>query len=321
MKTILLSFRRPATVASLILLSAMTCPASNVVVSNLSAAGSETAALTDSSGTPLAAGSIVQLGTFPGLDAAAITALAGQGPLALLEGLTPFGPAFPIGTGAGNAAGQIEMTANQAVGATTGGLYAVVLNAPAAGAATEVLVLKLADSIPADDASSLPGYLAVHLRDAELVFGSQGDSGFSTQAIVVPGAFDAWILAQLGAESDPADRDAGADADGDGLSNLLEYGLGSLAGDGSSRPRIEIQELNGEYHVLSLRRTNDPAISFACEVQADLSAIVWPVLDTPLLEAANPPAAAPEGYQWMQQRLPSGSRAFVRLKVTAGEEP
>jgi hypothetical protein len=321
MKTIMLSFGRPATVVSLILLSALACPASNVVLSNLSAAGSTAAALTDSSGTPLAAGSMVQLGTFPGLDAAAIAALAGQGPVALLEGLTPFGPAFEIGTGAGNAAGQIEVTANQAVGVATGGLFAVILNASATGTSTEMLLLKLADTVPADDASSLPGYLAVHLRDAEVVFGSEADGGFSTRAIVAPGTFDAWILAQLAEDSDPAERSAGADADRDGFSNLLEYGLGSLAGDGSSRPRIEIRETNGEYHVFSLRRMGDPALAVACEVQSDLSAIVWPLLDTPLLEAMNPPATAPDGYQWTQQRLPAGSRAFVRLKVTAGEEP
>ncbi|MCW1922222.1 hypothetical protein OKA05_06635 [Luteolibacter arcticus] len=321
MKPIPQSFLSRATVLLLVALSAMACPASNVVMSNLFSAEGSSTTLTDSSGALLASGSLVQLGTFPGLGEAGVAALALHGPVTLMSGIDGFGSAFGVGAGAGNAEGRIEITANEAVGIATGELYAVILNAPTVEAATEVLVLKLADSVPADDASSLPGYLAVHLRDAEVVFGAQGAGGFSTQAATIPTSFDAWILGQLGEDSDPTLRSAGADADGDGLTNLLEYGLGSLAGDSSSRPRIEIQETSGEYHVLSLRRMDDPALVFACEVQADLSEIVWPLLETPLLEAANPPVPAPDGHQWMQQRLPSGSRAFVRLKVTAEEAP
>jgi hypothetical protein len=315
-------FSRGATFLSLFLASAVVASASNVVVSNLATAASSGALLTDASGAPLPSGSMVRLGTFPGLDVTAIVALAQQGPGALLAGLDGFGPAFVVGAGAGSAAGHVEITANQAVASSISGLHAVILNAPTVEAATEVMVLRLADSVPADDASSLPGYLAIHLRDAEVVFGTRGSAGIATQSASVPATgFGAWILAQLGDESSPADRAAEADADGDGLANLLEYALGSSAGDGSSRVRVEIREQGGEYFVLSLRRLQDPALEFVCEVQADLSSSNWPELDSPLAQAFNPPSIAPEGYQWMEQKLPSGSRSFVRVKVTTGETP
>lgn len=304
---------------ALMLLSAAAVSASNVVVSNLAASG---ALMTGSSGDPLAAGSMIRLGSFPGLDAAEISTLAEQGPDALLAALSGFGPAFQVGTGAGNAAGRVEITANQAVADGGPELHAVVLNAPTAGAATEVLVLRLADSVPADDLSGLPGYLAVHLRDAELVYGTHDGTGYATRAAAVAGeTFDAWILGQLGEDSTPADRTAEADADGDGTANLLEYALGSLPGDAASRPRIEIRESNDEYFVLTLRRTSDPSITIACETEADLSAAVWPLLETPLEDVIDPPAPAPEGHRWVQQKLPPGSRAFVRVKVTSSEAP
>jgi len=301
---------------SLILGALASAPAraSNVVVSNLTSPESPGATLTAANGSPLAAGSLVRLGAFPGLDTEQIAALAQQGPASVAAALTPFGPAFPVGSGAAGNPGSIEFTASQATGTQAGSLYAVILNGASVETSTESLVLKLSEVLPADDASGLPAYLAVHLRDAELVFGSDTAAGYATKASE-PESFETWITRQLGSGAASADHLAEADPDHDGASNLLEYAFGSGAGDGSSIARLEIHESNGEYFARYLRRVGDSSLQIRCEAETQIDAETWPTLETTVTVIGD--SSAPTGYERVQQLLPtSAGQAFARLRVT-----
>lgn len=293
--------------------------ASNVVVSNLTSPETAGAALTAANGSPLAAGSLVRLGTFPGLDLTQIAALAEQGPSALVDALTPFGPAFPVGTGASGSAGSIEFTASQELAAQGGSLYAVILNAANVETATEALVLKLSETLPADDASGLPAYLAVHLRDAELVFGSSSTAGFASKASgSVPEGFETWIASQLGSGALPADLLAEADPDQDGASNLVEYAFGSGAADGASITKLEIHRSGEQFFVRYLRRVGDSGLRIRCETESQLDVETWPTLDTPVTVLEDP---APAGYERVQQPLPATEGLiFARLRATRTTE-
>lgn len=317
---------KAAFLSSLIVAAFASAPAlaSNVVVSNLTSPEATAATLATASGSPLTAGSLVRLGTFPGLDPAQISTLAEQGPSPLVAALTPFGPAFAIGTGASGTAGSIEFTASQDLAAQGGGLYAVILDAASIETATEALVLKLSEVLPADDASGLPAYLAVHLRDADLVFGFPASGGgFASKASgSLPGSFETWIASQLGSGASPADLLAGADPDRDGASNLVEYALGSGAADGSSIAKPEIHRSGGQFFVRYLRRVGDPGLQIDCETESQLAAGTWPTLDTPLTILEDP--SAPAGYERVEQPLPATEgQAFARLRATrtdGGEE-
>lgn len=307
---------KPSFLSLLLCAAVLPAHASNVVVSNLGSAGGGSTVLASSSGTPLQPGSLVCLGTFPGLAAAAIRELAEQGPAQLGTALVSFGASSSIGTGAQGTPGTIEFTANQATPAGEEELYAVVLNGSTAGASTESLVLKLGNTVPIDDASGLPGYLAVHLRHAEVVFGSATDSGFATAAAAgEPTGYDAWITATLGAGASPDDLLPDADADGDGLSNFTEYAFGSEANSGASLAQVEIIEVEGQLHARYLRRAGDPSLLTICEIASSLGGDDWQELLTPV--TVVPESVAPEGYERVQQALPEdqGGKLFARLRA------
>lgn len=304
------------TLLTLACLAACPATASNVVVSNFSQAGHEEGILMDSNHQPLPVGSLVQLGSFPGKTPEEIAALANSGATDLMAALVPFGQPVAIGAGSTSSAGTLEFTASSALQAGITGLHVVVLNASSVEAATEWLVLKIKTPVPADDPSGLPGYLAVHLRDSELVFGSATTTGFATGTGVVEQGFTAWIAAQLGSGALPADLLPEADADGDGLSNLLEYAFGSSAKDGSSRAALELLKLGDSFAVEYLRRTDDSALTFACETEADPAAIEWTVLDTPI-SVVTDERPVPAGYERVRQALPStGACLFARLRAS-----
>ncbi len=290
--------------------------ASNVVISNYSEPGNEDSILMDSQHQPLPLGSLVQLGTFPGKSAAEVSALANAGGQELMAALVPFGQPVVIGAGSSSSAGTLEFTASSAVAAGITGLHLVVVNAPSAAAATERLVLAIGSPVPADDPSGLPGYLAVHLRNAVLVFGSSTATGFATSAGSPQQGFAAWIAAQLGNGALAEDLLPAADADRDGLPNLLEYALGSAANDGSSRAALELLKVEDSFVVQYLRRTDDAALAISCETTEDPAAPQWNTLGTPLSVAADQ-VGVPAGYERVRQALPAaGACLFARLRAS-----
>jgi hypothetical protein len=287
------------------------------VASNLSAAVSPVARVHDSQGQALAIGCQVRLATFGGATPAQIAAWAAQGAGTLLGHATLFGPPAAIGDGSG-LAGAIEFQVESPLAIPASGLHAIVLNAPSPAAATELLVLKLADTVPADDSSGLPGYLSAHFEDAVLVFGQPHAAGYATS--VAPAGFEAWIASALGAGRPASDYLPEADPDHDGLGSLLEYALGSRPGDSGSIHQLHLElQPDGSHQVRYLRRGDDDALLYHPEHGTTLDGTGWLPLESAIVPLATGPHPAPTNYHWVGQALPAGSTRFVRLRVTRPE--
>jgi hypothetical protein len=287
-----------------------------VVFSNLeSAAEGDSARLLDSHGDPLAAGSWIRLGHFGNLGPVEIVSLAGQGKDALLAAFVPFGVPSSLGNGASGNPGRIEFPASAPLAAPLQSLHAVVFNASSPDTATELLVVKLPDAVPMDDPSGLVGYLAVHLEDAVLLAGTATSDGISTTP--TGGVFQAWMAGQVTGEIPPDELLPNGDADADGFANLLEYGLGSHAGNSGSRPEMALLRETGVLRMRFLRRSDDPGLDFVLETSASMAEQTWVASPSSPLEVPSPPFPAPEGFLWMQYDLPMASnRIFARLRVT-----
>jgi hypothetical protein len=291
-----------------------TLHATIAVTSNLGAASSPGSLVHDSQGLPLPLGCRVQLATFGAATPAQIAAWAAQGAGTLLGQATTFGLPAAIGDGSG-LAGAIEFQAESPLAVPANGLHAIVLNAASPAAATEVLVLKLGDTLPADDPSGLPGYLSVHFEDAVLLFGQPHAAGFTTAS--APAGFDAWIATSLGVGRPAGDYLPDADPDRDGLGNLLEYALGSQASSSASISRLHLHRRpDGGHQVRYLRRNDDQAPLYQPEQSPTLDGNSWLPLESATEELATGPHPAPAGYQWVGQALPAGDRRFVRMRVS-----
>ena len=289
--------------------------ASTVVVSNVaSAGGADASCLLDAAGNPLAAGSWVRLGYFNTLNEAEIAALALQGTTELLTAFIPFGAPSAVGTGVSGTAGRIEFASDAPLSAPLPGLYAVVFNASSPGQASEVMVLSLPGTVPADDPSGLVGYLALQLENAGLVAGRTSATGFSTVPFLA--GFQKWMAARMNADTPPEQLLPGADADGDGIANLVEYALGSAADDAGSRSGPEINRNSNSLRIQFLCRQDDPLLSVIVQTSSSLEAGDWETAVGSPVEIASPPSPAPTGFVWMEQDVPSGDGTlFVRIRV------
>ena len=304
--------------ATFIALAAGCIPAhaTTVVFSNLVADnGGNSYRLMDSHGSPLAAGCWIQLGSFGNLSPAEVSALAHQGPQQLLAAFSPLGAASSVGAGASSVPGRIEFAGSAPLSQALSGLHIVAFNAAAPAAATEVLIAALPGTVPADDPSGLQGYLAVHLEDASPVVGMAGVDGLSTE--VVGSGFQAWMAGQNVSGVTPDQLFPGADADHDGVSNLVEYALGSLAGDPGSRANTGLVDDGAAIRLRFLGRNDDDDLSITSETATWLDAGAWNGFAGPLIEMASPPSPAPAGYSWYEIVIPkSGARLFARVRVT-----
>lgn len=287
-----------------------------VVVSNLEAAGVSSALLMDASETPLESGCLVRLVSFGDLTEAEIQELWNDGVEALMSAAVPFGSATSVATGAADD-GRIEFQLQQPLEEALYGLHIVVFNGPSVGASDELMVLSLPDGVPADSVSGLDGYVAVHLDSAEVVVGGRSASGFTTTGYPggSVGAFATWIASALGPEADPEDLLLTADADGDGLSNLIEYAIGSDPGSGVSSGGCEVGE---DRMFRYLRRTDDPALFYQAEVSSDPEGVIWEDLTSEVVPLAPAPSTPPASCEWVGQELPVGNRVFARLRIEAG---
>ena len=308
-------FRRLAALAVVVAGCGVTS-ATTVVFSNLvPAAAGNASRLVDSNGAPLAAGSWVGLGYFGTLSPAEIAALALQGKDALLAEFSPYGSPSTIGTGTAAASGRIEFAGNATLSQPQGGLHAVIFNAATPAAATELLVAALPGIVPADDASGLIGYMAVHLEDATLVVGTQDANGTAT--VGLPGGFETWMADQNNSGLPHEMLLPNADADHDGIPNLVEYALGSQADDPSSQAITHPTHGSGVLRLKFLGRNDDPNLEIHVETNADLTTPAWIVSPQPVVEVSPPPAPAPIGYVWLQVDLPvTGNRSFARVRAS-----
>ncbi|WP_193214436.1 hypothetical protein [Luteolibacter marinus] len=297
--------------AGLLLAAAQPLSASVAVVSNLEQPGDTSTALRSSDGALLPSGCPAQLVTFPGMTGQEVGDLAAGGWSALMEIADPFGTIATISEGSGES-GTIEFQSESPLSESLSGLYLMV----STGDASEVLVLSLPITIPADDLAGPAPVISIHLDQATVVFGQTSDQGFFTvvaPAVQVPG-YETWILEQLGEASLEADRAPEADADRDGIANLMEYATGSLPGVGESRTDLRLLPSgSGTYVLQYLRRTDDPSLVYSAEEAETGSVFTWvPLAGSPVTLDSLP---APEFYEWVEQPLSPGTTGFARLKV------
>ena len=146
---------------------------------------------------------------------------------------------------------------------------------------------------------------------ASPVLGDIGENGFHlTSARVGPVTvqLDQW-LAEFIPDS-PANRAPDADPDGDGMSNRLEYFLGSNPGDASSIIHPQIQP-TGDGTLLTLQRNPRAVSRFAVETSTNLRA--WKVSDTETIQDR------PDLIEVRVPRDPSAKSAFFRIKLHDGQ--
>lgn len=287
------------------------------VISNLDEPGQPSAVVRASNGVPLPVGTAVSLVSFPGKSAAEIAALAASGVAPLQAAAVFFGSSSVVGEGSAQA-GLFEFRTGTPLGAALDNPHVLVVRG-----SNELLLLRLPRSIPADDLSGPEGHIAIHLDDAEVVYGSRNAAGFSTAVsppVVQPTLFEAWILAELGESSLEVDRLPGADADRDGVVNLVEYATGSDPGDGGSRFAIHLRRSPGGVHFVQyLRRTGDGALLYTAERLSNDGAGPWIALEGTPVAPVEAPSPAPASFEWVEQALPAGASGFARLRVELAE--
>ncbi|MGB6220107.1 hypothetical protein [Haloferula sp.] len=290
--------------------------AANLIFSNLVDSETSSLMLNDSSGDPLPVGAIVQLVTFPDRTPSEISQLAALGPQSLLAASTPIGDPSSIGTGADSAPGQIEFRVITPLESPLSGIHLLILNQNTPETSDEVLLLRISDEAPADGLNELPGYLAVQLDLAKLVYGTADSTGFSTHSGPIPASFQSWIQTQLGVAKTAADYLPAADPDKDNQASALEYALGSQANSGHSIGAIQIH-LEGNHGTLRfLERTDDPTLRYTPEGSQFLTAGSWRPLPTPVTPVLNPPEAAPDNYRWVECPVTTDfPTQFLRLSI------
>jgi hypothetical protein len=284
------------------------------VISNLGQPGQPSTALRSFSGVPLPAGTGVSLVTFPGKSAAEIRALAAGGIPSLLSAAVFFGESSVVGEGSNQVAGLFEFRTGAPLVAPLDNPHVLVSKG-----STELLLLRLPRAIPADDLAGPESHIGIHLDDAEAVYGSRDATGFATAVspeVVQTTPFEAWILSELGEETPEVDLLPEADADRDGVVNLMEYAAGSDPGDGGSRGQVRLRRsAGGTYFFQYLRRTGDPSLAYTAERLGDEGAGPWIALEGTPTAPAEAPVPAPAAFEWVEQPLPSGTSGFARLRV------
>jgi hypothetical protein len=146
------------------------------------------------------------------------------------------------------------------------------------------------------------------------VNGSIGATATATLTLQEP-PFQAWQFSNFGANANvPAIAGDGADPDGDGLANLLEYGLAGNPTAASSAPLPTVAtEIVGGTKFLTLTYTHDVTrtdVSYHPQVSSDLSAGVWTDLtDAPISQTGN--------LETRKVSVPStGAKEFLRVRVS-----
>jgi surface-anchored protein len=133
--------------------------------------------------------------------------------------------------------------------------------------------------------------------------------------------YEAWKLASFSSiqAADPAVSGLGADPDGDGADNLVEYALGGnpLVAGVEGKPKMEnLSDGGQEYMAIRFqRRKGDTSLSITVESTADLSAVTWSGLGVQM----GTGTAVGADYEEVVYRAPVSKveavRQFMRVKV------
>ncbi|MFH1497877.1 MAG: PQQ-dependent sugar dehydrogenase [Verrucomicrobiota bacterium] len=135
-----------------------------------------------------------------------------------------------------------------------------------------------------------------------------------------PDAFEAWRLAAFGEFAGEPEALAAADFDGDGLSNLFEYALGSspVTADGDAvRPQLAVVEESGErYLTLTVARDPDAeGLAWLVEASEDLAEpTAWTAVETITLTDTPSLLVVRDTVP-----LSETPRRFLRARVTTAE--
>lgn len=135
-----------------------------------------------------------------------------------------------------------------------------------------------------------------------------------------PTAFEAWRIAAFGAQAGTPSAQPAADFDGDGLSNVFEYALGTspvLVDGDDVRPVLEVIEDAGERY-LTLTVERDPAatgLAWLVEASEDLAEpTAWTPVETVTLTDTAALLVVRDTAP-----LSSTPRRFLRVRVTLTE--
>jgi surface-anchored protein len=133
--------------------------------------------------------------------------------------------------------------------------------------------------------------------------------------------YEAWKLASFSSiqAADPAVSGLGADPDGDGADNLVEYALGGnpLVAGVEGKPKMEnLSDGGQEYMAIRFqRRKGDTSLSITVESTADLAAVTW---SGGGVQVATPTPVGTD-YEEVVFRAPvskaNAVRQFMRVKV------
>lgn len=239
-------------------------------------------------------------------------------------------------SGGGNTAPTISAIADQTINA---------------GTSTNALPIIIGDGETAAGGLSLTGSssnLAL-VPNANIVFGGSGanrtvtvtpaagQSGSATitvtvsdGALMTPETFDltvipppasdyaTWSDTAFPAEATPEERAPAFDFDNDGLSNLLEYGLGSDPAAASTAPAAQVVEITGQkYLQIQWTRPNDRTdITTLGEISDDLAPLSWTTAPAEVLTTITP---AGEGLETVTIRdadpVNGNTKRFLRARI------
>lgn len=129
---------------------------------------------------------------------------------------------------------------------------------------------------------------------------------------------DAWRLSHFGATANSGNGANAHDFDGDGLSNLLEYGLGTDPTTANVSPAAQIEEIAGERYLQIewTRPENRTDIITIGEISSDLTAMSWSSHENDVITTIN---AAADGFETITIRdsmpMQAHERRFLRARI------
>jgi hypothetical protein len=235
------------------------------------------------------------------LDAASIGGLA-----QITSSFVAFGAAQNIGDGVDGLDGNFEIDVQQAIpdlaSPCAGEEISILINK---GDGLEFLIARFKGLIfEVDPDMGLEPLQSLHLADAKVVVGNRYGANFlSTSIAPEKGSFSTWIVG-FSAITDPNQRLADADADGDGRCNFLEYATGGdpTAGIDPSPCQL-VTDPEGDFWVRFSRATGIGRSALLVESSSDLVS-PWLPLDGPPEPDPEPPSVS-SGVEWLRIKVPS----------------